>query len=335
MNTKPVMILTLILVPGPLALAAPKPDKIVVATWNLEWFFDADPSDQKQGLPKEKKAPSQAEFTWKLNGIAAAIADMNPTILALQEVEDREILDQLVARLKQQHNLEYNICFVEGRDSYTEQDVAILSTYEHQSCGRRWIPWPLEKDKQNYKTLTKHIVAEYAWGYPVAEERLTVIAVHLIASGGAVKRMKQGRSVRFWVDQLVAFEENVIVLGDFNSGKDFGDNTTRDSGVGVIRGLVTDATDDDLYDLHNELSAGDRETHLNGGQYDRILISTALTTDFEYKDLVFDAMHRRKNVVIRGQGQDSSHGSGYWQIPQAERDLSDHFPLAATFKFVK
>jgi hypothetical protein len=32
-----------------------------------------------------------------------------------------------------------------------------------------------------------------------------------------------------------------------------------------------------------------------------------------------------------GAKQDTSHGDGYWMIPQVERDISDHYPVVATF----
>ena len=88
-----------------------------------------------------------------------------------------------------------------------------------------------------------------------------------------------------------------------------------------------------LYGLHNELPEDGRATHLNGGEYDRILVSPSLTTDYDYKDLVFDSVERRKDLVVR-QEPDAAHADGYWDIPEAERDLSDHYPLVATFKFV-
>jgi len=68
------------------ALADPPPEKLTVATWNLEWFFDEHTGDNYQDLPKQQSAPSREDWDWKLTGVAKAIAEMKPTIIALQEV---------------------------------------------------------------------------------------------------------------------------------------------------------------------------------------------------------------------------------------------------------
>ena len=107
--------------------ADPPPQKLVVATWNLEWFFDDHTGDNYQDLPKQQSAPSSAEWEWKLTGVAKAIAEIKPTILALQEVENRRVLYYLTRKLKTDYGLDYSVAFIEGDDSFTEQDVAVLA----------------------------------------------------------------------------------------------------------------------------------------------------------------------------------------------------------------
>jgi hypothetical protein len=69
------------------ALADPLPEKIVVATWNVEWLFDDYTGDNPQELARKQSAPSREAWDWKLAGIAKVIAEIKPTILALQEIE--------------------------------------------------------------------------------------------------------------------------------------------------------------------------------------------------------------------------------------------------------
>jgi endonuclease/exonuclease/phosphatase family metal-dependent hydrolase len=315
-------------------LADSKPKEIRVATWNLLWFFDHDTSDNKRDLAKDKSAPSETAYKWKLNAVADAIDEMDPTILALQEIENEKVVKDLASRLKSKHNKEYTVVFIQGKDYSTEQDVAILAKSGFQSSRRIKLPNSLKKKKNRYKVPTKHLVAEFAWGEDDQEERLIVIVVHFTASGGVQQRMRQGRVVRWEVERFIDDEENVIVLGDFNTQKKFGSSTTKKTGVGIVRGLHTSDSEDDLIDLHGKLSSSERATHRNGDHLDRILISSSLNTDYDYEDLLFDSFERPKKLAIQGK-VDKEPSSKYWEIPQKRRDLSDHFPLVATFSFIE
>ncbi|HEX5103579.1 MAG TPA: hypothetical protein VFV87_07210, partial [Pirellulaceae bacterium] len=70
------------------AAADPLPEKIVVATWNVEWLFDNYTGDNPNELARSQSAPSREAWDWKLAGVAKVIAEIKPTILALQEVEN-------------------------------------------------------------------------------------------------------------------------------------------------------------------------------------------------------------------------------------------------------
>jgi hypothetical protein len=105
--------------------------------------------------------------------------------------------------------------------------------------------------------------------------------------------------------------------------------------MGILRGLDTPDDSDDLVDLHQYLPADERGTHLaRGKQFDRILVSRSLIEDDPGRvDLVFRSIELRKDVVVRGTRTDDSHWDNYYEIPQKERDLSDHYPLVARFVF--
>jgi hypothetical protein len=49
---------------------------------------------------------------------------------------------------------------------------------------------------------------------------------------------------------------------------------------------------------------------------------------FEFKSIGI-----RRDLVIRGSGQDRDHLDQFWKIPQPERDISDHYPVVAEFSF--
>lgn len=309
------------LTPADAALAG----RLRLATWNLEWFFDLDPSDNIRPLPKSKAAPSAADYRWKRDALADAINDLRPDILAVQEIENEKVMKGLARALRTRHNLGYTVAFVQGGDTQTEQDVAFLVREGLAAQAYRWeFPGELGSD---YKNLSKHRMLEVDLG----GETLYLLNIHLVASTGAAERQRQARTVRYWLGDLIAQGRVVVVMGDTNSGLRVNE-TTPGSEIGIVRGFQTPTTSDDLDDLSRGLPAGERRTHLNGKEYDRVLVSPSLQQDASGRpDLVFERIDRREDACIRGQGQDSGHGDGYWSIPEAERDISDHYPLVVEF----
>ena len=80
--------------------ADPLPERLIVATWNVEWLFDNYPGDNSNDLARSQSAPTREAWDWKLAGVAEVIAKIRPTILALQEIENRRVLFYLERKLK-------------------------------------------------------------------------------------------------------------------------------------------------------------------------------------------------------------------------------------------
>ncbi len=315
------------------ALAAPPPTTLTVATWNLEWFFDENTGDSFSKLAREQAAPNREQWNWKRDGVAAAIAAMRPTILALQEVENQRVLFYLTTRLRNEHDLDYRIAFIQGTDYYTEQDVAILYRHGLVEYSRRVRTEEMRASKQFYG-VQKHLLARFQWSRGTDKRTLHVLTAHFRAMSKAASiRQRQARLVRHWIDDMLKRGEQVIVLGDFNASLSF-DETTHESEMGILRALNTPAENDDLIDLHQFLRADSRGTHLAPGkQFDRILASRSMIEgDSRNAGFAFRSIALRKDLVVRGKQQDKDHWDVYYKIPQAERDLSDHYPLIATFE---
>jgi len=135
-----------------------------------------------------------------------------------------------------------------------------------------------------------------------------------------------------WLADKIAAGENVIIIGDTNT--EFGvEDTTPETDTGVLRGMHTPEPSDDLYDVHELLKPEDRPTHIIHKSFDRILISEPMRkNDPSRKSLVLKSVANRKDLNTRGQEQDKDHWNIYYQIPQDERDISDHFPILAEFE---
>lgn len=315
----------------PAASADELPIEVTVATWNLEWFFDHEPADNLTPLSRAQSAPSEEEWHWKRDRVAEVIAELKPTILALQEVENRRVLRELTAQLKSQHQLQYRIAFVEGWDTYTEQDVAILYQSGLVQYSRHEQSRDMYESKKFYN-VSKHLVGHFRWQVGDQTEELTLINVHFRAGQrGEPYRQRQAKLIRHWITPHLQRGSNVIVLGDLNSDENC-QHPDTDCEVGLLCGR-SQAGALPLTDLHQHLPAASQATHMIGKQFDRILVSPSLQKDDNKKrDLIFDSIRSAKDLVVRGDKADTEHRDIYYKIPQPERDISDHYPLIARFK---
>lgn len=312
-----------------------------VMTWNLEWFFDDQTGDNYSDLAKQQSAPNRSDWNWKRNAVAKAVATAEPEIAALQEVENQRVLFYLKQALLRDHNQEYAELAAEGGDYYTEQDVGYL--YRPERNALRLLPLRqtiFGLDSQmlrsgQYESVTKHLAVEFEVRLGDVAETLTVMNVHLRAGADAsVVRRGQARSVHAWLADKISAGENVIVLGDFNSVAAV--PAAAGTEIHAAQGKETAAANDDLVDLHTRLSEPERATHLQTGRaLDRILVSPSLLHDDPDRvDLVFEKIQRLKELAVRGQPDATrEHYDRYWQMKAAERDISDHYPVIATFQF--
>ncbi len=307
------------------------PERLSIATWNVEWFFDADAGDNQSELGKSQSAPNAADWEWKRNEVARVIAALRPTIIALQEVENRRVIAELVQRLRDEHQLSYRFAFAEGGDVFTEQDVAILFQSGLTSYGRREQTRAMF-DSNRYYNVQKHLFAEFQWEDGEYQEGLTMATVHFRARAEQEPiRIRQSRLMHEWLQRPLAAQQNVVLLGDLNTEIAAGEASPQND-LGTLLGLHTADASDDLLDLHTLLPPDQRATHLNGPSYDRIVVSRALVEDDpSRRDLALDRIRTRRDLVVRGNGPDANHFDDFYGIAADERDVSDHYPVVAEF----
>jgi endonuclease/exonuclease/phosphatase family metal-dependent hydrolase len=314
--------------------ADPAPAELRLATWNLEWFFDANPADNPSKLAREQAPPDGAAWKWKYEAVAAAIASMQPTAIALQEIEGKGVLHQLAKQLKDAHQLSYRIAFVEGFDGSTEQDVGILFQngcveYARREQNQRMF------DSREFYNLSKHLFAHFAWDTGKHTEELTMLTVHLRARAEAAQeRIKQSRLTHYMLRDRLLRGENVVVLGDMNVESQVDVAMHPDDGIESLTGRATPEQGDDLIDLHLRLAPEKRRTHrVLDKQFDRILVSRSMMEDDPaIRDWVFTRIEVLPDLVIRGEDPVDDHWERRYSKPAAQREPSDHFPVMATFQ---
>ena len=288
-------------------------EEIDIMTWNLEWFFDADTGDNSSDLAERMSADNAAEFGERVREAALVIKNSGmPEIVALQEIENKRVVEQLATELNEKHGANYKVGFVQGTDTFTEQDVAYLYEGRPLEVEFQRIPRAGFTNRTLHKVPSKHCVMTIT--HRLADGRtqqLMLINCHLKAGRDAedeAQRKKQGRVMSGFVKNTLTVNPavGVVVLGDMNAGKRFQDTSEAD-GMGVLRGMETRDPLEDLMDVNVNLSPAKRKTHVSNRELDRILLSGALLDDV---GLVFEQVVVRKDLID---------------------DESDHFPMIATF----
>ncbi len=311
------------------------PEPIRIASWNVEWFFDDYAGDNRSDLAKEQTSPSRDDWRWKLTRVAETIAALEPTILALQEVETNQVLFQLVKELEDKHQIKYRYAFIPGYDFFTEQNVAFLYRDGLVEYSRREQSSEIFQSK-DYYNLNKHLFARFEFGKGDQRQSLVLLNLHLKSGADSeATRVRQGRLAHHWLRSQIVAGENVIVLGDLNTENGIEVAATSTNDIGVIRGLYSPRSEDDLVDLHQHLDANQHVTHITIKQFDRILISPALAVDEPNQvDLTFNRIVTRRDLVI-GEAADEveAHFNRLYEISRDERDVSDHYPIMAEFVF--
>jgi endonuclease/exonuclease/phosphatase family metal-dependent hydrolase len=326
-----------------------KPDdaEFRVMTWNLEWFFDDDPNDNYSQLAKEQTAPSRAKWDWKRDAVAESIHRANPSIAAFQEIENRRVLWYLSRALSRNHNVGYREICIDGDDVFTEQDVGFIYRTGDDASKRSLLQIEpilsatlgrtaaMRRDDKTAE-VSKHLLVDYELSFGETTETVSILTLHLRAREEAVQtRTKQARTVHAWLADKIRSGENIIVLGDINT-EEMTTPALPGTDMAAICGFDTPDKDDDLIDLHAQLPAKERQTHLLPGKaFDRILVSPALLEDAPSRiDLSFAKIERPKSLALKGNADvPDEHWNNYWTIDDENRDISDHWPLMATFEF--
>ena len=264
-------------------LAAPQATlaatEVTILEMNTEFFFDHQaPHGRVVGSNTGPPIPTEAEWKDKAQNIADMIDDLGADIVALIEVENDTVVEEVRSRLP--NPAEWHLVFRTGRDSFTGQDVALLSKFAPDPSTVTNFPEEREVffvDGEERSVNPSKILAA---SFTVAGEPTYIIVAHLISRRGNndAKRLAQANVVRRHAVMAMMRGENVIVVGDIN-------DTPRTPVLARLRGF--DDIWGDLVQTANEVSADDRFTFVFQGEenlLDHILLSPSLRDDFRRVD---------------------------------------------------
>ncbi len=203
-------------------------NQISIATFNLENYFDEIDDTGDIAEPK----PLADEVAFKREKIAIVISDVLgcPTILGLQEVEKRSLLEDLVEGLFAPCGFSYEISHLETPDARgldlamlsNPEHVEVLEVYQHQTCTHtdtEVIDHAVECPEGEEPLFSRPPLQVNA---TVNDQRFTILVNHFKSkrdgeSATEPQRLAQAAFIHGLIIQLIKEDGlAVIVLGDFN-----------------------------------------------------------------------------------------------------------------------
>jgi hypothetical protein len=285
--------LTVVPAPLPVPVRAAAPGELTVATLNLFRLFDDvddPPSVRFDGALRNDTVVSTAEYLRRLTKVSAYVREVlrSPDVLAVQEAEKLEVLEDLAARIElDDPAVVYTAYLVEGNDIGTI-DVGFLvrERIAVDAVTQLGLTELLSVDGSplhDRPPLLLEGSCELAFGsYPIA-----VMVLHQRSLGGIEdpvdgdrvrqKRYEQAESVALKVQALQTADPDVrlLVVGDFNA-YEFSDGYV--DVTGIMKGdfvpadnlvcdtnTCADLVEPDLFDEVLGLAAAERYSFLFDG----------------------------------------------------------------------
>ncbi len=298
----------------PEANFAYRTDGLRVAAFNVEFLFD--------GVDDE----GQADFPWKGNPeaarehqgrVAEVVRRVDADVIMLAEVENKDVLDALVAGPLA--GMGYTAYFVPGNDRFTGQDMGLLSKLPIDATGRTDERAPVPGSPTETYGVSKNLWARLRIGGMAT----TIVGVHFLAQPDNAARKPQREAQAEVIRRLVALEQGegreVIVLGDVN---DFDDTILDRRGnrpittVAALLKAGAAGAENDLRNVMGEVPVAERFSNL----YDRNRNEVIEEGELGAIDHMFvsPGLFRRIREVRFVHTHDP-------------RTVTDHFPISVTF----
>lgn len=297
------------------ALFTPEPpptfqfeDGVRIATLNTEFLFDGLGNEGQASFPHKGNPEASRQHR---DAIAAILRQLDADLVMLQEVEhDRVLRSMLEESLA---DFGYAVHFVEGTDTFTGQDVALLSRLPIDQVGRTDARAPVGNSNDTYG-VSKNMYARLSLG----NVPTTLIGLHLLArptdASREDRREAQAEVIRRLIEEEQAAGRAVIVLGDFNDYDELPDRNANAPITDVLARIkgAGPAPTDDLCNVMAEVPPTERFTS-HWDQDDDNLVETDELSAIDHI-LLSPALCDRVREVVYVQAHD----------PLA---ATDHFPV--------
>lgn len=280
--------------PSATSPAGPTESELTLLHWNVEFLWDGvEPEDGDADIRFPWRGSPEKAAT-HMEEIARTIRRVDADLVNLVEVEDERALRTFVER--HLAGLGYRPYFVEGTDTATGQDVALLSRFEVASFGRD----PRRgRSGTTRKAVSKNYVATLDLPTSAGTKKLGLVGLHFLANPTRENRIgpreAQADAVRGMAVELASQGRSMIVWGDFN---DFDGPLDDAKGsrpitrvLEWIRALDPDDPSDDLVNALARVPRAERVTSRGpfGNAIDHVLLSPDLAAAIERVEVLHDA----------------------------------------------
>lgn len=244
---------------------------------NTEFFFDNE-EPHGEVIGESVPVPTAEQYEAKAKAIAELIDTHKANIVGLVEVENRAVLEKVKSHLTRPDD--WHIAFDEGRDTYTGQDVALLTKFRIVRGSATNFPAEREvyfvDDQEHDVNPSKILGVELK----IDNQPFYVLITHLISrrSLNDAKRLAQATVVRRQAVKAMMADKNVIIMGDMN-------DTPGTPVINRLRGF--DDIWGDFLQTANAVKVEERYTYIHEDQknlLDHLLISPSLRNEFRNVD---------------------------------------------------
>ena len=292
---------------------------LVVMTLNAEFLWDGVAPEEGQVRFPWKFSQTEAEE--HMQQVAELIIRSNPDIVNLVEVESLEALKTFNNKFLSGRG--YVPYLVKGKDTYTGQDVALLTRIDPENES-------IQRDDRKgqsgsvRKTVSKNYIAKFI----IDNNKIALIALHFLAyplrRDRRLPREAQADAIRSIAIEKQNEGYELIILGDFNDydgelgSRDHIDSIPVTNVLRMIRTVELDDVSDDLINATSFVPKANRYTAFydanDNGEIDP-------PTEFTSIDHVFLSPKLAAKVELV-------------EIPHNHdpRKVTDHFPVLVRLK---
>lgn len=191
-------------------------------TINTQWLWT--PFDKNvDGSLKHLKDMSETKYLEELRFYSKQILSRKIDVVALSEIENEQVANELVQLLNAKFGATWRAYFVQGRDTATGQDVAILSRLPYVSGSKTAFNFPSGSisGAGKSKKLSKILGAQFWVDTTAGKKKLGVITAHLLSKRNETKKKALDRQKQaLGLEKAISIYKNetdaLIVMGDFN-----------------------------------------------------------------------------------------------------------------------
>lgn len=182
-------------------------DQLTVATFNAEFLWDGIAPEEGRVV---SRTPEEAQR--HMGHIAKVVRALNADVLNLVEVENKQALALFNSEFLR--GMGYAPYLKKGRDTYTGQDVAMLTRVDPKYALMRF------DEKGRSGSVKKNVSKNYYSVFELGDMKVAIIGLHFLSGPDRKDRLHsrqaQAESMAMLARQLCQQGHEIIMLGDFN-----------------------------------------------------------------------------------------------------------------------